>query len=135
MDAAGAHGHTPSDQQQEAINAAKDILKNDFRDQDTQIDELTVNVDNSLMPGHARSYTIAETPGLNQTSTKLIVLGPQFMDGQHQDELVAEIYAEYEHAVLGMNECNAEKDWQNFLQKKGWQNRSPMRNWHHGKGF
>jgi hypothetical protein len=66
------------------------------------------------------------------------VIGTQFLDGNHPDELSAQIYAEFEHASsslpIGRDEAAAEQDWLKFLQQMGWQNRAPMSNWHHGHG-
>lgn len=133
--ASGLKGQDPTPTQQVLIDNAKEFLGTKKSAYKEEIDALNVKIDPALTPAQNE---IGNTPGIRFSSVGKIVIGTQFLDGNHPDELSAQIYAEYEHASLllgiGLNEPAAEQDWLQFLQQVGWQNRAPMSNWHHGQG-
>ena len=130
--AAGAGGVNPTDIQSGYIDDAKELLDAHRSQYKERIDAIRVMIDPHL--ARYAQNAIAITPGVAQTSSGRILIGTQFLDGHHTDPLAAEIYAEFEHVGLKMNEEQAEQDWQQFLQTMGWQNTPPMMYWHHGRG-
>jgi RHS repeat-associated protein len=134
--ASGAKGVKPTAAQQLAIDSAiNEVLIPHVSNYAEGLGALQVLVDPDLTP---KNGTVANTPGIQLASNGTILIGTQFLDGNHRDELAAEIYAEFEHASpqLGifLNEELAEADWQKFLKTMGWQDRAPMKYWHHTKG-
>ncbi len=133
--ASGMKGQDPTPQQQAYIDTAKEFLEAKKSAYSTEIEALSVKVDPSLTPSQNE---IGNTPGIRLSSVGRIIIGTQFLDGNHPDELSAQIYAEFEHSSvtlgIGLNETAAETDWLQFLQQLGWQNRAPMCNWRHGQG-
>jgi len=133
--ATGFRGQTPTADQQKDINQAIGFLKQKENQYSEGLDALTVRIDPTLNPANPE---VANTPGIQMVSSGVVLIGTQFLDGHHQDELAAQIYAEFEHASpevgIGPDEAAAERDWQRFLKQLGWQNRPPMSNWHHGQG-
>ena len=133
--AIGAKGHDPTPEQLVLINNAKNFLDTKESVYKEEIDALNIRIDPALTPAQNE---IANTPGVRFSSIGHIVIGTQFLDGNHPDELSAQIYAEFEHASLslgiGLDEAAAQQDWLKFLQQMGWQNRLPMSRWHHGQG-
>jgi RHS repeat-associated protein len=133
--ASGMKGQDPTPAQQALIDNAKEFLKGRESAYSDEIEALSVKIDPALTPAQNE---IANTPGIRFSSIGHIIIGTQFLDGNHPDELSAQIYAEFEHSSallgIGKSETAAEQDWLKFLQQMGWQNRAPMSNWHHGQG-